>query len=1218
MKTKLFNKAKGLMVILLLLTTFLSYGQTEDITVNITDASSANAEDGCIELMVNFDSDAPNPDETGEIIPPFFYIWVNSEGVIIQGEDDEADYLGENSLCGYSAGTYFVTVTDGNGCNATGSFTINIEDTAPFTAQIEGDEIATIGQTIDFGGSVNPEQTESVSWEWDFGQGASPATSLQQNPNNISYESSGFKTVRLTATNSLGQIATTTHQVYVEETALIADFDWFNIGGFNVVFSASVSNNFGTVTYEWDYGNGASDGPLLFPNINHLYESGGQYEVTLKVCDNNGCVSVVKTINVGTPVFTVNIITATTEGVTYLVDNDNFETIDVPIGATVDFVAEATNNGGQVAYTWNFDGGESMDANMPCICPETSATFTNSGCYQISVIATDAVGNTQSIKNCLIRVATPEFTLTGIRSFDHCSLLEHHLHFSHIGGEAFDDPIPVNPDNPCFGTPEGFIYFPNYQWTAESIITEPNGQVQQYGTNLFIASTTSSPCAAFNFEQEDLKNALENEGSFSFNCKLSVTDKNGVVSNIVSEITLYNDLVVEANDITACSGSSVLLGASPTAQGGTGNYTYRWENMDFSTPQDLSCTDCPNPLVEVPADGEVKQYRLVVTDRRSPLDDCEEERIIEVRGASLVADAGPSTILACVNNSLQQLGNLSENTASGGTGNYSYMWSPVIGLSDPTIANPIVTALPTDSETTYTLTVYDNTGCSATDEITVVSSASYPQAYAGIAQTEICYGEAIQLGGNPTGTGIGIVGDLEYLWTNPSNEPFSTEANPTIPSFSTEDENGLYTVTVVDNANGCFNTSTVQVSIRERLSYEGFSIGFHNECLEDGLSGSAFTMAGHIDGGEAPYSYQWEHEDIVSDPNVLNPIMMPSAEHPFNRLFTYDAYGCLVYNHNPSNEEEPEEFIRSDLWVLDDAKPDVAVDVPNGILCANEEICVDIVIDRHFLIEDTEEFGLAFPNLEFDWRVRSSSATIIAGSKTVGDAQEINGIYYTQICFTINAPGNYIFDLLNIINHCGATHHSSDIIISNPSQDIDFLQVCNNTTDLDGIEMGVYAAHGVEVGGDCKAFVLDNFTVHTKSDNKINLFQGFHAKRGSSFTARIEPLEFCDGLISEEVIERSQEETLIAVNDAVKLNVYPNPFEQNLEISFEVKDGNQHNITINILSVTGTRIAALYKETVIGKGVYRTNFQSKDLPAGIYLCEFNIDGQVITRKILKI
>jgi hypothetical protein len=61
-------------------------------------------------------------------------------------------------------------------------------------------------------------------------------------------------------------------------------------------------------------------------------------------------------------------------------------------------------------------------------------------------------------------------------------------------------------------------------------------------------------------------------------------------------------------------------------------------------------------------------------------------------------------------------------TASGGSGPYSYSWSPTAGLSDPTAANPLATIT---GMTTYTVTVMDANGCTGTDSV-VLAVAPQP------------------------------------------------------------------------------------------------------------------------------------------------------------------------------------------------------------------------------------------------------------------------------------------------------------------------------------------------------------------------------------------------------------------------------------------------------------------------------------------------------------
>ena len=78
----------------------------------------------------------------------------------------------------------------------------------------------------------------------------------------------------------------------------------------------------------------------------------------------------------------------------------------------------------------------------------------------------------------------------------------------------------------------------------------------------------------------------------------------------------------------------------------------------------------------------------------------------------LQISTGNDTII-CKNHSVILGGNPS---ASGGTEEYYYMWSPIDGLDDPTSANPM--ASPTES-TKYVLTITDSNGCHTVDFIDV-------------------------------------------------------------------------------------------------------------------------------------------------------------------------------------------------------------------------------------------------------------------------------------------------------------------------------------------------------------------------------------------------------------------------------------------------------------------------------------------------------------------
>ena len=85
---------------------------------------------------------------------------------------------------------------------------------------------------------------------------------------------------------------------------------------------------------------------------------------------------------------------------------------------------------------------------------------------------------------------------------------------------------------------------------------------------------------------------------------------------------------------------------------------------------------------------------------------------------TLVADAGPdkAVLINTAGGPAPQPCDTLDGSAFGGTSPYIYSWSPVLGLSDPNIANP--EACPS-STTIYTLTVSDINGCVASDDVTV-------------------------------------------------------------------------------------------------------------------------------------------------------------------------------------------------------------------------------------------------------------------------------------------------------------------------------------------------------------------------------------------------------------------------------------------------------------------------------------------------------------------
>lgn len=132
---------------------------------------------------------------------------------------------------------------------------------------------------------------------------------------------------------------------------------------------------------------------------------------------------------------------------------------------------------------------------------------------------------------------------------------------------------------------------------------------------------------------------------------------------------------------------------------------------------------------------------------------------------------------------------------TGGSGSYSYSWTPVTGLSNATVANPI--ASPSET-TTYTVVVSDGT-TQLDGQVTVTVMAAAP-VNLGVDQTMCTWETAVLDATTP--------GAVSYLWSP------GGETTPTISCEGTAMGAGVHEVSVaVTHANGCVVTDQVLMTV---------------------------------------------------------------------------------------------------------------------------------------------------------------------------------------------------------------------------------------------------------------------------------------------------------------------------------------------------------------------------------------------------------------------
>jgi hypothetical protein len=312
-------------------------------------------------------------------------------------------------------------------------------------------------------------------------------------------------------------------------------------------------------------------------------------------------------------------------------------------------------------------------------------------------------------------------------------------------------------------------------------------------------------------------------------------------------------ILVGANPPEICLGEYSTLSVIPS--GGTGTYTYYWT----SDPEGFTST---YQFISV-SPTVTTTYFVTVNDGMSTQSG---STVITVNNPPLTNAGVDQTILIGHSTQLDGL-------VTGGSGNYSYLWSPAQYVTDPTIPNPMTVAL-TES-VVLTLTGTDEeTGCQSSDNVMIIVSGSDLEVTINAESTELCYGESTTLTAVPSGGS----GNYSYLWSSVPAGFTSTEQSPTVTPLTTS----RFYVEVSDD----FSTVetwidiTVYPNINTTLVFSSDTIIYHEEIT--------ITAYSNIDATYHWYPYDLEGASITLDTNYY--------EEGINYFYvvTTDTHGCHV------------------------------------------------------------------------------------------------------------------------------------------------------------------------------------------------------------------------------------------------------------------------------------------------------------------------------------
>ncbi|MCB9232468.1 MAG: PKD domain-containing protein [Bacteroidia bacterium] len=259
------------------------------------------------------------------------------------------------------AGTYTVTVTDGNGCPGTASYVLNLDSAVQ----------ASFGQSLTFLQASFTDQSAGnpTSWQWDFGDGN---TSILQNPTH-NYATAGTYTVCLIGSNQCSS------DTSCQTVSIVCPIPATAFAASSTNYNASFTDqSTGTPTsWGWNFGDGQTS---VLQNPSHTYAATGTYTVCLITGNPCGADTTCQQVTITCP--------QTSSG---------FSASSTNYNAT--FTDQST--GSPTTWSWNFGDGQTSTLQNP------THTYAATGNYTVCLTTTNACGSNSNCQTITITCPTP-------------------------------------------------------------------------------------------------------------------------------------------------------------------------------------------------------------------------------------------------------------------------------------------------------------------------------------------------------------------------------------------------------------------------------------------------------------------------------------------------------------------------------------------------------------------------------------------------------------------------------------------------------------------------------------------------------------------------------------------------------------------------------------------------------------------------------------------
>ncbi len=778
--------------------------------------------------------------------------------------------------------TVSLVVVTASGCTGSSfSAPVTVNNNPPTSSFTNS--TACTGQRVTFTYTGNGAANDT--YNWNFGTGSNPATATGQGPHQVTWGTSGSKTVSLTVGTGACVSAPTAKTITINPTPTAT----FTASPNSVcpgetatlTYIGNASNN---ATYSWNFGSGiATPGNGIGPHL-VKWDSSGTYNVSLQVTENS-CSSANLTASVvikpaPSPKFTIS-----------------SNSVCVGSAATITYTGGAP---AAATYTWDFGGGIATPGNgqgpqsvswMTAGNKAVTLSVAYGGCTAISspknIMVYAAPSSAFSISSssiCIGKTATITYTggagsgatyawdFKGGSAVPGTGVGPHSVTWSSAGSYDITlevtengctssvttniinvNPVPTSSFNPaamsvCANAPLSIQYTGNakasavYNWNLSGGNATPGGTTQ--GPQSVIWTTAGTKTVTLSVD----------EGG----CSSSVTSVN-ITVNPTPTATFSN------NSNTICLGTNSILTYTGNA---TGVATYTW---NFGGGTGNPGTGRGPQTVTWTASG-VYNVSLQVTENG-----CSSSIVNTINVYSIPNADFSSTFSSVCNNNPTFL-----NYTGSASGSASYNWNFDGGTATPGSGQgPQRVVWTTEGTKTVSLTVTEN-GCTSpmfTQDVTV---NPLPVVSFNISPATICEGESVTMSftGN-AGSGA------TYNWIFDGGTPQSaTGAGAQSVAYNA---GGVFTSRLFVTDKGCVDSTSNQITVNS-YPLSSFTISPSAIC-----AGATTTLL--FNGSAKPgaiYNWSFGNGQVISgSANGPGPISVKySSIGTENISLTVDQGGC--------------------------------------------------------------------------------------------------------------------------------------------------------------------------------------------------------------------------------------------------------------------------------------------------------------------------------------